>query len=391
MSDRERLAGLVLRVLRDPRLVLWSLFVIFFPFYAFASGLPQPADWVLVVLAPLAIRSWNGRMPRDMVRPYKALLMFTAYVVGVNLLWSVIEFEFTFRLKEGFLLSPLFYVYNALMLLTFLLMFGRYGEFLLWLTVRLVLVSVGIQLAIAVVVGGGARSSLFFNSPNQLGYYAVLSAGIILIGQRKLGLSTLATTFGTLGAAYLALLSSSKAALASIGMLGIALMLTRFRSMLVAFLVLTVLIFTPNRFSDAIDRAHDRIVNDESRDFIEERGYDRIINNPEYTIFGAGEGGYKRFRDSTEIGSHEIHSSIGTLIFCYGLVGTVLFGLFVLLSLQRAELQTWIVMGPAFAYGMTHQGLRFTMFWVLIGVAVGLRHLALTSRGKSQKSNVSTA
>ena len=37
----------------------------------------------------------------------------------------------------------------------------------------------------------------------------------------------------------------------------------------------------------------------------------------------------------------------------------------------------WIVVGPAFAYGMTHQGLRFTLLWVLLGIAVALLLLTL--------------
>lgn len=366
-----------IRVVRDPQLVLWTLFIVLFPFYVFKSGMPQPADWLLVLLAPMVLKTWDRKMPADLAKPYRMLLLFTGYVVLVNVVWSIIEFKFTFALKDGFLLSPFFYIYNALMLLTFVLMFKKYGDYLLWLTTHLVLVSVIIQLLLSFVIVGRTRSALMFNSPNQLGYYAVLCAGILLIGHRRLALSTISTLVGVLGATYLALISSSKAAVGSIGMLGIALLMTRVRSMFAAMVVLGLLILTPNRFSDALDRAQDRIVNDETKPFLEERGYDRIFNNPEYTILGAGEGGYRRFRDSTAIGSHEIHSSIGTLIFCYGAVGTMLFGAFVLMTLFQATLRTWIVMLPAFAYGMTHQGLRFTMFWVLIGLAICLRHLDL--------------
>jgi len=372
------------QVVRDPRLLLWSVFLLFFPYYPFASGLPQPADWLLIILAPLMLRSWNGRLPADMARPYKALLTFVVYVIIVNLAWSVIVFKFTISPKQGFLLSPLFYIYNALMFLTMILMFLRYGEFLLWLTGRLVLMSVVAQVLISFVFRGAARrATLLFNNPNQLGYFAVLCACILLINQRRLKLSTLQVLIGVLAASYLSLLSSSKAALACIGMLGIALIMTRARTMLLSFVVLAVLVFTPNKFSDAIDRAHDRIVTDQTKGFVEERGYDRIINNPEYCVLGSGEGGYGRFKESTEIGSHEIHSSAGTLIFCYGIIGLVLFAMFVWLLLVRQNVRGWLVLLPAFAFGMTHQGLRFTLMWVLLGMAIALRHLDLVDKAKA--------
>ena len=44
------------------------LFVIFFPFYVFPSGLPQPADCLMVILTPMLFSRWNGRLPKEMVR-----------------------------------------------------------------------------------------------------------------------------------------------------------------------------------------------------------------------------------------------------------------------------------------------------------------------------------
>jgi hypothetical protein len=366
---------------KDLRLTLWSSTILLLPFYVFDSGLPQPADWLLAALLPLLLWTWNGRLPGPLARPLKALLVFLLYVVIVNLAWSLVMFTFSLNPKEGFLIAPSYYVFNGMLFLSFLLMFQRYGEFFLWLTARLVLVSVLIQVVLAFTLQSAlTRSTAMFNNPNQLGYFALLSACVILLGQKRLKLSTLQVTIGVAGCSYLALLSASKAALASIGVLGIALLLSKVRTILVASIVLGALIFTDNPFSAAIDRAEQRISSDQSLGFLEERGYDRIVAFPEYWAFGAGEGAYRRFKEISAIGSHELHSSLATLFFCYGIIGTIVFCLFLRGALSGAGARAWVIIGAALAYGMTHQGLRFRLLWLLIAMVCTLREVVTRDR-----------
>lgn len=366
------------RIRQDVRLVLWSLVVLLFPFYLFGSGIPQVADWLGLLLLAVLLRTWNGRLAPPLVKPLKSLILFILYVLVVNLVWSLVVLRFSISAKDGFLLAPTFYIFNGLLFFTFLLMFQRYGELLLWLTVRMVLASVFIQMFFALALHGGiGRSTVMFNNPNQLGYYALLTACIILLGQKRLKLSTFLVTAGLAACSYLALLSASKAALTSIAALGVTLLISRPRTAILASLVFGALIFTDNPFSAAIDHAQDRIDHDQSLGFVEERGYDRIYEYPEYTLVGAGEGAYIRFKDTSLIGAHELHSSVATLFFCYGIVGTLLFGLFMWGTLSGAGLRAWIIVGTGFAYGMTHQGLRFRVLWLLLGMVTALRELRL--------------
>jgi hypothetical protein len=369
------------RITRDPRLLMWSMVVLLFPFYLFESGLPQFADIVASMLLITLLRSWNGRLANPLSRSLASLITFIAYVILVNAAWSVVSLTFSINAKEGFLIAPTYYIFNGLMFFTFLLMFQRYGERLLWITVRLVLASVLIQVTFALVMRGAVgRSTVMFNNPNQLGYYALLSACLLLLGQKRLKLSTLQVTIGLAACSYLSLISASKAALASIAALGIALLITRIRTMIVAGLVFGVLIFTDNPFSVAIERAQNRIDNDQSFGFVEERGYDRIIDYPEYTVLGAGEGGYNRFKETSLIGAHELHSSMGTLFFCYGIVGSALFGVFLWRTMRRSGMSAWLIVGTGFAYSMTHQGLRFRLLWLLLGMVAALRELETRDR-----------
>lgn len=361
-------------VASDPRLLSWSLFIIFFPFYVLPSGLPQPSAWLLILMIPSLISAWDGRLSGRWQRPVLlSLAWFCAYVLIINLAWSVILGTFTINLKEGFGLSPVFYIYNAILFFSILLLYRRYQLRFLWVTSRAVLMSIVVQVLVALVLPTRMRAAAAFNEPNQLGYYALVSACILLLCQKRTKLSTLQVSLGLLACSYLALVSASKAALGSIGLLAIAILIGRLRTVLIAGLAFLVLILTPNPFSDAMERAEIRMATDQSLDFFEERGYDRILNHPEYWVLGSGEGDYQRFKDTTLIGSHELHSSMGTLFFCYGIVGLTLFMVFMWMIMRRTHFHTWLVMGPAFAYGMTHQGLRFSLMWVLLGVVVALR------------------
>jgi hypothetical protein len=105
----------------------------------------------------------------------------------------------------------------------------------------------------------------------------------------------------------------------------------------------------------------------ESRDdSYEGRGYDRILNNPEYLALGAGEGGYYRF--DTLLIAGEVHSSFGTILFCYGVVGLFLFFRFLFYVFKGSSLFELLYFVPIFAYSITHQGLRDTFFWVFLGL-----------------------
>jgi hypothetical protein len=107
--------------------------------------------------------------------------------------------------------------------------------------------------------------------------------------------------------------------------------------------------------------------------FFEERGYDRIENHSEYLLFGAGEGATTRFAETTIIGTHEIHSSAGTLLFAYGIVGAAMFLVFLWRVVRGAAMRSALMLLPALAYTVAHQGLRFNSLWVLVGVFIVLK------------------
>jgi hypothetical protein len=111
--------------------------------------------------------------------------------------------------------------------------------------------------------------------------------------------------------------------------------------------------------------------------FFEQRGYDRIWNNKEQVILGAAEGTRARWRDTTRIKTAEIHSSAGTLLFSYGIPGIVLFGVFLFRLMRGVRMRYAFMLLPPLLYSVAHQGLRFTMFWVLLALYASLKQLDL--------------
>jgi hypothetical protein len=285
--------------------------------------------------------------------------------------------------KRGFLMAPSWYIYNALAFLVVLVLYRRYRERLLWFTGNAVLAALLAQAAIALMFGGGGgRATVLFNNPNQLGYFALLSINILFLLHRGGYVTTLSLAVGGVAASYLALISASKAALAGIALIALVGSLVRLRTLVMVAIVfgLTFTLVEPMR--DAVDQTIARFENDQSASLAEERGYDRIADYPQYWLLGSGEGAYNRFRDDTSLGAHEIHSSMGTLFFCYGAVGSLIFATFVFGVMRGSGFRAWLLILPSVAYGMAHQGLRTTLFWVLLAMVVALREDAVFRRGR---------
>jgi len=180
-------------------------------------------------------------------------------------------------------------------------------------------------------------------------------------------LSPLKTTgaFGVI--LFLSLLSLSKAAMAGVAIIVLIYALRQPRiavAVTIGMAVLLVALPAGNRLAtNAVIRLSG--VGTQNDDNAEGRGYDRIWLNPHYLAMGAGEGDYKRFN---VFGGKELHSVFGTLLFSYGIPGFTLAMLFIYLVLRGQGVHVWPML-PVGIYGLTHQGLRFTLLWGVLAIA----------------------
>lgn len=88
-------------------------------------------------------------------------------------------------------------------------------------------------------------------------------------------------------------------------------------------------------------------------------------------VFGRGSEAVK------EIVGHEVHSTVASYFACYGYVVGLGFIFFLLLwarHLVRHDglLGALLVFAPPMMYGITHNGSRFTVFWILIAASMSV-------------------
>jgi hypothetical protein len=349
---------------------LWFVYPLLVPFYLMGKtpipgtekvegGVPQLADYYLVGMMVLVFSWLPFRLSRPAALVVQTLVCFVGYTAVVNLAWST-------GLEDLSLVkSTIYYAYDGLLLLTCLVLYANFKEQFLYVTVQAVGASVVLQAILSPLAPHTAysRQAVFFNNENQLGYFCVLAATIFVLGAQRFSIRLRYQLIFYAAVGYLALLSQSRAGLLGMGALAVVAFLGRPMRLLltlgVAAAIYLVLTLTP----PMVSKSEERFVTQGEYDTPATRGYDRIVNYPEHVLFGAGEGAYERFR--SELYASEIHSSLGTLLFCYGIPGTLLFTLGLLFMCQR-DPRIALYMIPAFVHGVGHQGLRFAFFWAML-------------------------
>jgi hypothetical protein len=351
-------------------LKLWFVYPILVPFYLMGKtpipgtekvegGVPQIADYYLIAFMALVFSRLPCRLRGSAIMVVQALVCFVACTAVVNLAWST-ELEDLSIVK-----SSLYYVYDGLLLFTCLVLYANFKEQFLYVTVQASATSLVLQAILSPLSPSTAsfRFAGFFNNENQLGYFCVLTATIFVLGARRFAIRLRYQFIVYAALGYLALLSQSRGALLGLGALIVVSVLGRPTRLLftlgAAAAIYLVVALAPQMMS----KPEGRLVTGGSYDTAATRGYDRIVNYPEYTLFGAGEGAYERFR--SELYGSEIHSSYGTLLFCYGIPGTLLFTL-MLLFICQSDPRIGLYFIPAFVHGVGHQGLRFAFFWAML-------------------------
>lgn len=362
----------------QPALVAWSLYLLLTPIYIFRNGLPQPGDLIVILLIPIALRGWNGKLPQKAIRTVRILFWFTLWVCIVNYAWAFALGKFGLFGTDTFVLYPLYYVYNSLLLLVALVLYERHRDEFLRVTLASINVSLAMQILGSFAGQTGGRGALFFNNPNQLGYYALLAACLLVLLHWRLKLRMIPTGIALMACGYLGMLSASRAAIGGIAVLFALTIFTNPRIVLAASAIAIGLLFVGGPVTDAFMAAQDRIEHRTHHlSFAEERGYSRIAEHSELLVFGAGEGGLSRFAENP-LQQMEIHSSIGTVVFSYGIVGILLFTAFLWSLFRGARLRLGVVLIPPLIYTVAHQGLRFTMMWVLFAIFLSIKTTAPT-------------
>ena len=347
--------------------VLLLAYLITKPFYLFPSGGPQVADGFIALLFLWSLFAAT-RLSRDSTGVFNACIYFSVYAFFVNGIWAIILAEISM------LKTPVFYFFNTITIFIILTFHALAREkalrILMFGTVLSLVLQVMLSLAI-VGAGGSGRSILFFNNPNQLGYWGLLSVSIFCVLSRTVRIRVVwHLTIFALGF-YLIALSLGKAATVALGLLFILHFSKKWWHFVLAAICGAILLLVLQD-QPILQELAARLSNigEQRDDSLAGRGYARILIHPEYLLFGAGEFGLSRFPGET----NELHSTLGTLLFGYGVIGSFLFSIILLRLLSRAGISNFLYLAPAFAYGLTHQGLRFSLLWVLFAALAVTGH-----------------
>ncbi|CAD5260440.1 MULTISPECIES: hypothetical protein [Halomonadaceae] len=337
--------------------------------YLFPSGGPQLADFVLIGFAGVMLLMSLGDKHLK-VSPFAMCWgLMVLWVVMVCLSWTlVMETTEFFRPAQFFLFNFLI----GMGLLRFLSVYGERAIGLIRNSISIALVIAGGHVLVQLALGIN-RTTGSFNNPNQLAYFSLCGVVVLLMlddfhpKMRPLALAGLAS--GVLGI----LSASSLAAMGGGAMVGIGWAIANAKQvkyfarllLLVPLLLGGVVLANISTEGQVLRNLEARMDRAPSKidSVYEERKFDRLTNFPAYAILGAGEAERQRF---APYDGAEIHSSFINMLFAYGLPGLVLFLSIIATVLRRAPLYIWAGVAGPLIYSTTHNGLRATLFWVLL-------------------------
>jgi hypothetical protein len=341
-----------------------GLYVVLKPYYFFPSGLPQIGDVILLVTLPLALLLPQPQQKEEVRRFQFCMVLFCIYAGVVNVGW-------TFALMDAQVaFNASFYAFNLCLTIVCLRMGALYPRATLLTIAYAISVSAVIQAASLAFAYDAARVRQIasFNNPNQLGYWSLLSLCIFWSIARKTNIKWYIQAPTALCLIYATANALSKAAMISVALLCVLHFVKKPKLLFLGLLVLVPAYFVAEN-SSLVERISGRLENigQQHDDTLQSRGYIRILNYPEYVLVGAGEGALYRFAEKSDA-DHEIHSTIGTILFSYGLVGLTTFGGAIWCLYRISSDGRFLYLLPPFLSGFTHQGLRFSFLWLLFAV-----------------------
>lgn len=354
------------------------------PLYLFDSGGVQPAHLILFWFAALHLVRIGLHQSK-----FALLMLITAFYT------LIVEVAYIFLGGDPeFIINSLFLFYNLIIVVAVSSYCRKEGA-------SIILPGVVIAASIAVITvlvsgvsikdtGEYGRSTGGFNNPNQLGFFSVclLSITYILYRAKVVGYMMAVLLFAA--AIFLAISSLSKAAIAAnfiVVLFALKPSAPRKAVFLwgigaVGTLVFLTALYLAGAFDDYLFVQRMVGMADEADSSLVSRGYWAILQgNGLQIIFGLGA------ELVAEIVGHEVHSTFASFLSNYGVVGLLLFSMLIFLWISAVWrhfgfMGAFCIAGPAILYGITHNGSRFTMFWLLVAISLGLvqRKLKLGSQ-----------
>ncbi|MDB5176813.1 MAG: hypothetical protein JWN75_481 [Candidatus Saccharibacteria bacterium] len=378
---------------------LFLAYLLLKPFYLFDSGGLQIGDLFLLIAFALfiAISKFNKKSKKELVETIKSnklFIIFTGLTLVINSMY------FAYYGMSKFLMSSLYYIFIFFAIALFSVL-GKNKSFLVSVS-KVLKFGLIAQLAISLLgIGrdyGIDRYMGTFNDPNQFGFYILISylfiyaINIVLSNNKKIDtpflLMTLylifqsASTGSLLGITIFIILQiaysmkdvfriSYKKVRTIMISLGVGLVVMAAGAVLVSNGALASINpaidqfaadqTVANRVSGKISKAD----NEADITIWEDRGYDIIYKYPQYIPFGAGEGNYDRYVKATNNYGNEIHATLPSMLFYYGIIPFLIIIGWFYGKAKNVDKRILIVYIALFAESFILLNQRQSLFWMI--------------------------
>ncbi|MCT4672043.1 MAG: O-antigen ligase family protein [Prolixibacteraceae bacterium] len=211
----------------------------------------------------------------------------------------------------------------------------------------------------------GNRAVIFFNDPNQMGFFFfMLSMIYFFLKGRNIVIY--------LSLFVLVLSSASRGCLISICLFYFFLIIffyyksSLIRALKYTFTSIVLIMVLGFVFSNKLiyqyEYLNNRLEENSDDDSVMSRGWHRLYEFTDKCVLGYGEGGNKQFKYGED--DLETHSTWANLILSYGIVGLGLFCFVV--QCYRKNIFSYILLSPLFLHGIIQVDSRQTTFWLVI-------------------------
>lgn len=357
-----------------------------FPIYIFGSGTIQISHFLLLLFSIIVFT----KMTIQFDKYFFTFLIFLVYSFLVNTFYVYYDLN-TYNYIEHFvgiedkpnikyLKQLLFLTYNFVLTISLLSFLNHQKKFkpVLYGLITAVLLILFLYLYKFYQGGIPFRFTGYFNNPNQLGYYSICSFSLIYLFYRNSYINFSLMIFITIIIILFSVSTLSKASYVSLIICAFfAIKPSNYRySKIIEFIIILSLIFLFLLLFQEISEMNmfKRTLNmfNESDSSLSHRGYNVFFEgNSLQTIFGMGVKNVYKFH------TYEIHSTLGMIFTSFGFIGFLVFlslMIFWILDIKESYGFRGVicVCGPSLLYGLTHNGVRFTMFWIMFAVTISL-------------------
>ena len=345
-----------------------------YPLYLFPSGTIQISHFLLLIFSVFILIFFGFSLEKY----FYTFLLFLTYCCIINIFYITYDFyvfEYNnFKYSKGML----FLSYNFILTISLISFFNYQKKFNVILY--------GLATAILIILfsifyeyftdSATYRFKGYFNNPNQLGYFSACSFSLIYLLYRNLYIPYYLLIVSLTIVILFSILTLSKAAFISLFLCVLFALKPynyKYSKIIMSIIFLSgvffMIYFYPQISETNLFHRFTHTLT-ESDSSMEVRGYFVYLEaNFLESIFGMGP------QKIHEIRGYEVHSTFMMILSSYGLIGFLIFSalmLFWVIDIEKTYGLNGVmcICAPTLLYGLTHNGIRFSMFWIIFATSI---------------------